>query len=335
MLPGGSITGCPKIAALDLIAALEPVGRGASMGALGTRLRERRPRPRADDPHVRRRRRPDPPLGRRRHRVGLGPGRRDRGVVGEGAATARCVGGWCRRRRSRAAVAGRGARVDPRDAGVRGRRRGAPARPRGVRDRARLRRTAVPARRAPRAPRASAARVGLPAAGRGRVRAARSARRRRCGRAGARVLRLYWTGRDARRHRPAADRAPTSRSCARRGLRRRRVALGARASLAGAKSTSYAENMAAQDEAAARGADDALLVGARRHRARGADRERLVARGPSALTPSLALPILAGVTRAVLWELAPRPGTRRRRASSRSRAAWPRTRCSSPRRSAR
>jgi para-aminobenzoate synthetase component I len=33
--PGGSITGAPKISALDHIAALEPVGRGASMGALG------------------------------------------------------------------------------------------------------------------------------------------------------------------------------------------------------------------------------------------------------------------------------------------------------------
>lgn len=33
--PGGSITGAPKIAAVDLIAGLEPVGRGASMGALG------------------------------------------------------------------------------------------------------------------------------------------------------------------------------------------------------------------------------------------------------------------------------------------------------------
>lgn len=33
--PGGSVTGAPKIAALDHIAALEPVGRGASMGALG------------------------------------------------------------------------------------------------------------------------------------------------------------------------------------------------------------------------------------------------------------------------------------------------------------
>jgi hypothetical protein len=35
MFPGGSITGAPKIAAVDLIAELEPVGRGASMGALG------------------------------------------------------------------------------------------------------------------------------------------------------------------------------------------------------------------------------------------------------------------------------------------------------------
>ena len=34
--PGGSVTGAPKISAVDHIAALEPVGRGASMGALGT-----------------------------------------------------------------------------------------------------------------------------------------------------------------------------------------------------------------------------------------------------------------------------------------------------------
>ena len=34
--PGGSVTGAPKIAAVDLIAELEPVGRGASMGAIGT-----------------------------------------------------------------------------------------------------------------------------------------------------------------------------------------------------------------------------------------------------------------------------------------------------------
>jgi para-aminobenzoate synthetase component I len=33
--PGGSVTGAPKISAIDHIAALEPVGRGASMGSLG------------------------------------------------------------------------------------------------------------------------------------------------------------------------------------------------------------------------------------------------------------------------------------------------------------
>jgi para-aminobenzoate synthetase component 1 len=35
VFPGGSVTGAPKIAAVDQIAALEPVGRGAAMGALG------------------------------------------------------------------------------------------------------------------------------------------------------------------------------------------------------------------------------------------------------------------------------------------------------------
>jgi para-aminobenzoate synthetase component 1 len=34
--PGGSITGAPKIAAMEWIDRLEPVGRGVSMGALGT-----------------------------------------------------------------------------------------------------------------------------------------------------------------------------------------------------------------------------------------------------------------------------------------------------------
>jgi para-aminobenzoate synthetase component 1 len=34
--PGGSVTGAPKLAACRLIGELEPIGRGASMGALGT-----------------------------------------------------------------------------------------------------------------------------------------------------------------------------------------------------------------------------------------------------------------------------------------------------------
>ena len=35
LCPGGSVTGAPKLAALEEIARLEPVGRGVSMGALG------------------------------------------------------------------------------------------------------------------------------------------------------------------------------------------------------------------------------------------------------------------------------------------------------------
>lgn len=35
MLPGGSVTGAPKLAALDLLHRLEPVGRGPAMGGLG------------------------------------------------------------------------------------------------------------------------------------------------------------------------------------------------------------------------------------------------------------------------------------------------------------
>jgi para-aminobenzoate synthetase component I len=41
MCPGGSVTGAPKLAALDVIAALEPVGRGPSMGAYGWVTRDR------------------------------------------------------------------------------------------------------------------------------------------------------------------------------------------------------------------------------------------------------------------------------------------------------
>ena len=78
--------------------------------------------------------------------------------------------------------------------------------------------------------------------------------------------------------------------------------------LAGAKSTSYAANMAAQAEAQRRAADDALLV----------DPAGTVLEAPTAnvwwregdrlLTPTLELPILAGITRAVLVELAPAAG---------------------------
>jgi branched-subunit amino acid aminotransferase/4-amino-4-deoxychorismate lyase len=74
--------------------------------------------------------------------------------------------------------------------------------------------------------------------------------------------------------------------------------------LAASKSTSYAENLAAQDEARRAGSDDALLV----------DATDIVLEAPTAnvwwregsrlVTPALEQPILAGVTRAALWELA-------------------------------
>jgi 4-amino-4-deoxychorismate lyase len=78
--------------------------------------------------------------------------------------------------------------------------------------------------------------------------------------------------------------------------------------LPGVKSTSYAVNMAAEAEAKRRDADDAVFV----------DRDGVVLEGPTTnvwwrsgrtlFTPSLDLGILAGVTRAVLLELAPPAG---------------------------
>jgi 4-amino-4-deoxychorismate lyase len=78
--------------------------------------------------------------------------------------------------------------------------------------------------------------------------------------------------------------------------------------LAGAKSTSYAENMAAVDEAVRRGADDALLVGLDGTVLEAPTSNVWFREGGRLLTPSLALPLLAGVTRATLLELAPQAG---------------------------
>ena len=100
--PGGSVTGAPKIAAIDHIAALEPVGRGASMGALGTI------RPNGDFDLALTIRTFAVAEGRIHLWVGGGivwdsdPDGGDRGVVGEGAAAAR------RRSAPRCARAGRG-----------------------------------------------------------------------------------------------------------------------------------------------------------------------------------------------------------------------------------
>jgi branched-subunit amino acid aminotransferase/4-amino-4-deoxychorismate lyase len=78
--------------------------------------------------------------------------------------------------------------------------------------------------------------------------------------------------------------------------------------LAGAKSTSYAENISAQHEATEEGADDALLVAPDETILEAPTSNVWFREGTRLLTPSLALPLLAGVTRAALWDLAPQAG---------------------------
>jgi len=115
------------------------------------------------------------------------------------------------------------------------------------------------------------------------------------------ALRLYWTGRTLVATAGGID--PELEVQRARGLRLA-VVHWSTGELASAKSTSYAENMGAQDAAIAAGADDALLVG----------HDLIVLEAPTAnvfwregetlVTPTLQLPILAGVTRGLLLELA-------------------------------
>ena len=159
---------------------------------------------------------------------------------------------------------------------------------------------------------ASAARVGLPPPEREVVRGGgvdgdrRGARRRTpCCACSGRPAARARTGRSASRSSPRSRRGWTSSTPAGSRLATVPWAPGA---LAGAKSTSYAENLAARDAAARRDADDALLVAA----------DGTVLEAPTAnvwwrehdrlLTPALELPILAGVTRGALLELAPAAG---------------------------
>jgi 4-amino-4-deoxychorismate lyase len=116
-------------------------------------------------------------------------------------------------------------------------------------------------------------------------------------------LRLYWTGRTLVATASSID--PQFDALRARGLRLAVVPWSTGA-LASAKSISYAENVAAQNAAIAAGSDDALLVA----------HDGTVLEAPTAnvfwreegrlLTPSLELPILPGVTRAVLLEISER-----------------------------
>jgi 4-amino-4-deoxychorismate lyase len=74
------------------------------------------------------------------------------------------------------------------------------------------------------------------------------------------------------------------------------------------KSTSYAVNMAAESEARARGADDAVFVRDDSVVLEGPVTNVWWRRGSILYTPSLDLGILAGVTRTVLLEVAPAAG---------------------------
>jgi branched-subunit amino acid aminotransferase/4-amino-4-deoxychorismate lyase len=115
------------------------------------------------------------------------------------------------------------------------------------------------------------------------------------------ALRLYWTGRALIA--TAAEIDPGLEAQRERGLRLVTVTWSTGA-LASAKSTSYAENMVAQDGAVAAGADDALLVSSDGTVLEAPTANVFWREGDTLFAPSLDLPILAGVTRGLLLEIA-------------------------------
>ncbi len=123
------------------------------------------------------------------------------------------------------------------------------------------------------------------------------------------VLRLLWTpgreGVESPTGLVLVSRLPSGLEQARkRGLRLAVLPYAPGQRLAGSKSTSYAENLAAYDEARYRGCDDALLVAPDGTVLEAPTANVWWREGARLLTPSLAQPILPGVTRATLLELA-------------------------------
>src|SRR4051794_38209158 len=281
-------------------------------GGARARLAERRPRAGADDPDVRDRGGARAPLGRRRHRLGFAPRRRDRGVVGEGAAAARGAGAAGAVVKLLAVVVDGRGRVDPDEpvfgagdeALLRGRAAFETARVYGGRP---FRLDAHLDRLA-----ASAAALGLPAPDAGVAERLAHEALAAAGEPDA-GLRLYWTG--STLVATAAGIPPELDQLRVRGLRLVSLPLGVALErpawlLAGVKSTSYATNMAAEAEARRRGADDALFVAEG-----GIVLEAPISNvwwrhGDVLHTASLELGVLAGVTRATVLELAPAAGYR-------------------------
>jgi 4-amino-4-deoxychorismate lyase len=160
----------------------------------------------------------------------------------------------------------------------------------------------------------SAARIGLPAVDERECDAlAESALA--AARAGDAVLRIYWTAGREGTGEPSAVAIvspvpPELEERRERGIRIVALPLGLDADarvgspwlLGGVKSTSYAVNMAAEEEARRRGADDAVFVASDATVLEGPVTNVWWRRERVLYTPALELGILAGVTRATLIE---------------------------------
>ena len=106
---------------------------------------------------------------------------------------------------------------------------------------------------------------------------------------------------------PLPDELADERS---RGLRLRTIRIELDPLLRGVKSTSYAFNMAARQDAEGRGDDDAVFVSSDGTVLEGTTANVWWREGEQLFTPSLDLGILPGVTRGALLEIAAERGTR-------------------------